>query len=52
MRDTGVSTSGIVFDPRAFTTLCFVDLDDAGRPDYMFVRKPGQIRDWRSVNFP
>ncbi|MGI6076748.1 MAG: carbohydrate kinase family protein [Fastidiosipilaceae bacterium] len=41
MRDTGVSTSGIVFDPEAFTTLCFVDLDDAGRPDYMFVRKPG-----------
>ncbi|HHX38111.1 MAG TPA: carbohydrate kinase [Clostridiaceae bacterium] len=41
MREAGVSTAGIVFDPEAFTTLCFVNLDDAGRPDYMFVRKPG-----------
>lgn len=41
MRAYQVSTAGMVFDPDAFTTLCFVDLDENGRPRYAFVRKPG-----------
>ncbi len=41
IRKTGVETQSLIFDPEAHTTLCFVTLDEVGRPQYQFVRKPG-----------
>lgn len=41
MRKQNVITNGLVYDPDAFTTLCFVELDDTATPHYTFVRKPG-----------
>lgn len=37
----GVDTSGIIADPEVFTTLAFVELDEACRPSFTFSRKPG-----------
>lgn len=41
LRKLDVDTQGLVFDPDVFTTMCFVELDEWGKPSYSFVRKPG-----------
>jgi fructokinase len=41
LRKLDVNTQGLVFDPDVFTTMCFVELDEKGKPTYSFVRKPG-----------
>lgn len=41
LRQTGISTKGIVVDPDVFTTLAFVTLDEKGDREFSFARKPG-----------
>lgn len=36
-----VETKGLVLDPRFFTTLAFVDVDENGERTFSFARKPG-----------
>ena len=38
LRKLDVNTQGLVFDPDVFTTMCFVELDEWGKPSYSFVR--------------
>lgn len=40
-RECHIDTQGVVFDPRYFTTLAFVHLDDTGDRSFSFARKPG-----------
>ena len=37
----GIGTKGVVVDPKVFTTLAFVTLDDSGDRTFSFARKPG-----------
>lgn len=37
----GVETKGLILDPRFFTTLAFVDIDETGERTFSFARKPG-----------
>ena len=41
LKEAGIETRGIVVDPRQFTTLAFVALDEHGNRDFSFARKPG-----------
>lgn len=41
LREKGIGTAGIVADPRVFTTLAFVTLDETGNREFSFARKPG-----------
>lgn len=41
LNDAGIETRGVVVDPRQFTTLAFVSLDESGNRDFSFARKPG-----------
>ncbi len=37
----GIGTEGVLLDPKVFTTLAFVSLDQSGNRDFSFARKPG-----------
>lgn len=41
MTEKGISTRGILADPKVFTTLAFVTLDATGNREFSFARKPG-----------
>ena len=41
MTEKGISTRGILVDPKVFTTLAFVTLDATGNREFSFARKPG-----------
>ena len=41
LKEAGIETSGLVADPKVFTTLAFVTLDETGNRDFAFARKPG-----------
>ena len=41
LQSAGIDTRGVVLDPRIFTTLAFVSLDESGNRDFSFARKPG-----------
>ena len=41
VEDAGIDASGIMVDPRWFTTLAFVTLDETGDREFSFARKPG-----------
>ena len=41
LRRKGISTKGLVFDKKVFTTLAFVNLSETGERDFSFARKPG-----------
>ena len=40
-RECRIDTQGVLFDPKYFTTLAFVHLDDTGDRSFSFARKPG-----------
>ncbi len=41
LKEAGIETRGIISDPKQFTTLAFVSLDESGNRDFSFARKPG-----------
>lgn len=41
LKDSGISTDGVVVDDSVFTTLAFVALSDIGERSFSFARKPG-----------
>ena len=41
LKNAGIKTGGVLFDPGVFTTLAFVSLDENGNRDFSFARKPG-----------
>lgn len=41
MTEKGISTRGILADPKVFTPLAFVTLDATGNREFSFARKPG-----------
>ena len=41
LHDAKIETRGIVMDPKVFTTLAFVTLDESGNRSFSFARKPG-----------
>ena len=41
LEEIGVDTTGVVMDPKVFTTLAFVTLDELGERSFSFARKPG-----------
>lgn len=41
MKTAGVETKGICIDPKVFTTLAFVSVDEEGDRSFSFARKPG-----------
>ncbi len=41
MEKAGIETKGIVIDPKVFTTLAFVTIDETGNRHFSFARKPG-----------
>ncbi len=41
LQGKGIQVSGVVPDPRVFTTLAFVTLDPSGERTFSFARKPG-----------
>lgn len=41
MEKVGISTRGMIKDPKSFTTLAFVTLGENGSRDFAFARKPG-----------
>lgn len=48
----GIEVRGVVSDPKVFTTLAFVTLDETGERSFSFARKPGadtQLR-WEEVD--
>ena len=41
LEEKGVDNRGVIIDPKVFTTLAFVTLDDEGNREFSFSRKPG-----------
>ena len=41
LKDSGISTDGVIVDDNVFTTLAFVGLSDSGERSFSFARKPG-----------
>lgn len=41
LKQRGIETCGVVQDPKVFTTLAFVTLDETGNREFSFARKPG-----------
>ena len=41
LEKVGAETKGIITDPKSFTTMAFVTLDDSGNREFSFARKPG-----------
>ena len=41
LESAGISTKGLIIDPKVFTTLAFVTLDETGDRNFSFARKPG-----------
>ena len=41
LEKAGIETRGLILDPRVFTTLAFVTLDETGDREFSFSRKPG-----------
>ena len=41
LQDAGISTEGMIFDDKFFTTLAFVTFDETGDRAFSFARKPG-----------
>jgi len=41
LEEAGISSEGVVVDPKVFTTLAFVTLDETGDRNFSFARKPG-----------
>jgi fructokinase len=52
LRRVGVDTEGVIVDPKVFTTLAFVTLDEAGNRSFDFARKPGAdtMLTWEEIN--
>ncbi len=41
LENAGIDTAGVITNPNVFTTLAFVDINEAGERNFSFARKPG-----------